>query len=399
MFPGQNRNRWFLVPLALVLCAALPASAQDKLTTLVASTLTHQTQAVPGTDGKLHVVYELVLTDTSPTPATVNSIDVVSGANPGKVYAQFSGADLLKRFRLLNNTPASSTQIPANQTRIVQVNFTLPENEPVPTLLLHHFQLLGAPMPGGRPVTPVPLDYTVAPFHIKGTLLTIAPPLSGKGWTAFNGCCEPGSVHRGTGLPVNGKIYFAQRFAIDWMRIGPDGKMVHGDPSRVENYVDYGAPVLAVADATVVATGDGLNEQIPGQLPDPKTINIDNADGNHIILDLGNGVYAMYAHLQKGSLRVKQGDRVHPGQVLALLGNTGNTSGPHLHFQLMSGSSSLGANGLPYKIDSFQVAGHVSREQFDKSNDLEGVWNQGLLPQPKPVKDVLPLDLTIVDFP
>ncbi len=239
----------------------------------------------------------------------------------------------------------------------------------MPKLLLHHFQLLGASTPGGRPVAPVPLDYTVAPFEIKGTLPIVGPPLSGKGWIAFNGRCQPGSVHRGAGLPVNGKIYFAQRFAIDWMRINPEGKMVHGDPLKVESYVDYGAPVLAVADATVVATGDGLNDQIPGKLPDRKTMDIDNVDGNHIILDLGNGNYALYAHLQKGSLRVKQGDRVHRGQVLALLGNTGNSSAPHLHFQLMSGPSSLGANGLPYKITSFQVVGHVSREQFDKSSD------------------------------
>lgn len=388
------------VALVLTGCIALPAHAQDKITTLVASALTHETQAVPGTDGKLHVVYELVLTNTSATTATLHSIRVVDAANPGRTYATFTAQDLLKRrLRLLNNMPAGSLEIPPNQTRLVQINFTLPENSPAPRMLLHTFHLLGAASPSPTPVAPVPLDYTVAPFNVEGNLPVIGPPLSGKGWVVFNGCCEPGSVHRGTGLPVNGKIYFAQRFAIDWLRMNDKGELVHGDASKVENYVDFGAKVLAVADGTVVATGNNLEEQTPGKLPDPKTINIDNADGNHVILDLGHGIYAMYAHLQPGSVRVKPGDHVHRGEVLALLGNTGNSSAPHLHFQLMSGSSSLGANGLPYEIDSFEVAGNISRHQFDAAPGMEGKWNQGLLPHPRQAKDELPLDLTIVDFP
>lgn len=377
----------------------LPAYAQDKITTLVASTLTHETQAVPGTDGKLHVVYELVLTNTSATPATVKSIQVLDASHRDHVLATFTGPDLLKRLRLMNNLPASSLEVSSNQTRIVQVNFILPEDSTEPKKLMHRFWLLGAASPGPTPVAPVPLEYTVAPFEVEGRLPVIGPPLSGKGWVALNGCCEPASVHRGTGLPVNGKIYFAQRFAIDWLRMNDQGEIVHGDASKVENYVDFGAKVLAVADGRVVATENNLEEQKPGVLPDPSTINIGNADGNHVILDLGHGVYAMYAHLQPGSVRVKAGDRVHRGEVLALLGNTGNTSAPHLHFQLMSGPSSLGANGLPYEIDSFEVAGNISRKQFDESPGVEGVWNQGLLPTPRSAKDELPMDLMIVDFP
>lgn len=388
----------FVAPI-LAGCIALPARAQDRVTTLVASTLTHRTQAVPGTDGKLHVVYELVLTNTNVTTATVKTIQVLDASHRDRVLAEFHGPDLLKRLRLLNNLPANSLEIPANQTRIVQINSTLPENFREPLLLMHNFRLLGAENPSLTTVAPVPLNYTVAPFQVEGSLPVIGPPLLGKGWVAFNGCCQPAGVHRGTGLPVNGKIYFAQRFAIDWMRINDKGELVHGDPSRVESYVDYGAKVLAVADGRVVATQDGLNEQKPGTLPDPKTISIGNADGNHIVLDLGHGVYAMYAHLQKGSVRVKSGDMIHRGEVMALLGNTGNTSAPHLHFQLMSGPSSLGANGLPYEIDSFAVAGNISRKQFDESPGMEGVWNQGLLPRPRMAKDELPLDLTIVDFP
>ena len=74
----------------------------------------------------------------------------------------------------------------------------------------------------------------------------------------------------------------------------------------------------------------------------------------------------MYAHMQKDSVTVQVGDHVKRGQVLGKLGNTGNTSAPHLHFQLMAGPSALGAQGVPYLIDSFQLAGEVDKAQFDK---------------------------------
>ena len=61
--------------------------------------------------------------------------------------------------------------------------------------------------------------------------------------------------------------------------------------------------------------------------------------------------------MQPGSVRVHKGDRVTRGQVIGLVGNTGNSVAPHLHFQVMAGPSSFASNGLPYEIDSFQVTG------------------------------------------
>ena len=103
---------------------------------------------------------------------------------------------------------------------------------------------------------------------------------------------------------------------------------------------------MAVADGTVIERLDTLDNQVPGRLPDPRTVNMNNVDGNHIVLDLGNGFFAFYAHLQKSSVLVKPGQRVKRAQILAKLGNTGNTSGPHLHFHIMDSPSVLGSNGL-----------------------------------------------------
>jgi len=72
--------------------------------------------------------------------------------------------------------------------------------------------------------------------------------------------------------------------------------------------------------------------------------------GNHVVLDLGGGVFAALAHLRRGSLLVRRGDRVAAGQQLAECGNSGNSTEPHLHFQLMDHPSVLQAAGLPLRF-------------------------------------------------
>lgn len=116
------------------------------------------------------------------------------------------------------------------------------------------------------------------------------------------------------------------------------------------------------------------------------------------MLDLGNGFFAFYGHLQKGSVMVKRGDRVKRGQVLGRLGNSGNSSAPHLHFHIMNGPSVLGSDGLPYVIDRFRLAGQIPAAQFAAADGVAGDWSQGLLTKPSPRRRQLPLDLAIIDF-
>ena len=75
----------------------------------------------------------------------------------------------------------------------------------------------------------------------------------------------------------------------------------------------YGAQILAVADGTVVSALSTLPDQKPGSLPDPSTITLDTVDGNHVVLDLGGGSFAFYAHMQPGSVRVREGQHVRRG--------------------------------------------------------------------------------------
>jgi len=112
--------------------------------------------------------------------------------------------------------------------------------------------------------------------------------------------------------------------------------------------------------------------------------------GNHINLDLGGGVYAMYAHLQPGSLRVKLGQRVTRGQVLGLVGNTGNSSQPHLHFQLMDRNSPLASEGIPYSLEEYRI-------NLRTSGDVEHLGGRPL-GTPEAHRGELPLELQLVDF-
>jgi Peptidase family M23 len=380
----MRASRLLVSLLTAVLVPTLFAQRQDALTPVIASPLRPSTFAVQGTDNKQHFVYELAITNAGTATATIQKIEVVTPDTPSKVLATFEGADILTHLRTVGQGPAITTpQIESSGTRLLLVDFTLDKDTRPPTTLLHRFHVLAGGPPGSPKDKTVAQTYTIAPIAVSTDVTVLGPPLAGKGWAAFNGCCDPKGIHRGSGIPINGEFHYAQRFAIDWLLLNPDAKFFQGDGKSVKDYADYGVKVIAVADGTVVETLSTLEDQLPGNLPDPTTITIENVDGNHIVLDLGQGKYAFYAHLQKNSLLVAKGDHVKRGQALALLGNTGNTSAPHLHFHLMDGTSVLGSSGLPYVIDHFEVAGQ---------------WSKDLAAHPSPRTSEFPLDLTVVNF-
>ncbi|MBV8828564.1 MAG: M23 family metallopeptidase [Acidobacteriaceae bacterium] len=388
-----------VISMLAVTVRASQSGRPDEFTPVVISALTPTTHSVNGTDAKQHVVYELLLTNANATPATLRKIEVVDGHNPSSVIATYDGHELLSRLRTTAHGSVDNTKIEYNGTRLFLIDLAFDSEAVVPERLEHRVSILGGASPSLTPTTPVPLSYLVAPLPVERTTLEIGPPLAGKGWVAVNGCCGPDGIHRTGSVTVNGKIYFAQRFAIDWMLLDGAGRLVDGDPSDVHNYPDYGADVMAVANGTVVDTLDTLDNQVPGRLPDPRTVNLHNVDGNHIVLDLGNGFFAFYAHLQKHSILVKRGQHVKRGQILAKLGNTGNTSGPHLHFHIMDSPSVLGSNGLPYVIDSFAFDGQVSAAKFAAAPGVEGEWGEGRLRTSSPRERQFPLNLNIIDFP
>jgi murein DD-endopeptidase MepM/ murein hydrolase activator NlpD len=134
-----------------------------------------------------------------------------------------------------------------------------------------------------------------------------------------------------------------QRRAADLVIKGADGKSFKGSGRQNEDYHVYGQQILAAAPGTVVTAIEGVPDNVPGSL------NPLSAVGNCLVVDQGSGEFAVYAHLQPGSLRVKRGDQVQQGQVIGLCGNSGNSSEPHLHFHVQDAATLQdGAGVTPY---------------------------------------------------
>jgi hypothetical protein len=184
--------------------------------------------------------------------------------------------------------------------------------------------------------------------------VVLAAPLRGGPWAAvYHPTWERG--HRRVVYATEGRARIPGRFAVDWFLLDADGNRAHGDENVVANWLGHGAEVLAVADAVVAAVRNDMDESETRS--DAPHVPLEDGAGNHVALDLGEGRYAFYEHLRPGSIRVGTGDQVRRGQVIAEVGFTGHSSGPHLHFHVADANSSLAAEGLPFALDGFRVLG------------------------------------------
>jgi murein DD-endopeptidase MepM/ murein hydrolase activator NlpD len=398
--PSAANSRLHSHIRSLASTAASPVEVENLWTPVVVTVVSPLTSAVRGTDGKYHVVYELELTNAKQDTATVNSVSVVDAGHPHHAIITYRGSKLLAHLHTLapsGETPLTNTNILFNESRLLFVELAFNSRADVPRRLIHKINVNAQDLAGDP--TPTRQSYSVAPMTVNRSVPRIGSPLRGPRWLDLNGCCQTNGVHRQTVLPVNGSLYDGQRYAIDWMRLDRHGRIAHGPLNNVHSYAAYGAPVHAAASGTVVDVVDNLPDQVPPTLPDPHTLTLETADGNHVIMDIGNGVFAGYAHMIPGSIRVHLGERVRRGQVIGLLGNSGNSSAPHLHFQLMTAPSITGASGLPYNIGRFQLAGRIPAKLFN-SLTLDQIVTHRWPRFPRPIREHtrLPLDLDIVNL-
>ena len=289
-----------------------------------------------------------MLTNTIPLPVDVTAVEVLTDDRSVEVL---SGAALEAAMSPLGSEMGSTTTLPGSTVGVVWLDLSFESRRQLPHELSHRLTVDVGP---GLPVGPTIVD-TGAPAQVsQQQAVVIEPPLRGGRWVAAGGATGP---HRRALQAVNGQLRLAQRFAVDFAALLDDqGRSHSGDPDTNSSYFNYGQPVLAVAAGTVVNAVDGLPDQIPNQnTPTP----LADAGGNEVILKLDSGIYVGYGHLKPGSLRVEPGQQVRPGEVLGELGNSGNSTGPHLHLQLMTDPSFPDADGLPFVIDRFGLDGVV----------------------------------------
>jgi murein DD-endopeptidase MepM/ murein hydrolase activator NlpD len=161
----------------------------------------------------------------------------------------------------------------------------------------------------------------------------------------------------------------------------------------LSSYLYFGDPIYSATKGKVVAVVDGIPETPAGGFPPNPTAQ--TAGGNHVVVAMGAGRYAFYAHLQPGSVMVKVGQRVQTGQVLGLLGNSGNTDAPHLHFHVMDSPSPLASNGVPFRFTDFTVTGTLTNlGPFSEDGAAAAI-----VPKPRGTHSkMLPLNNQVINF-
>jgi murein DD-endopeptidase MepM/ murein hydrolase activator NlpD len=156
------------------------------------------------------------------------------------------------------------------------------------------------------------------------------------------------------------KSEWSQQYAYDIVGLSPRYEIIRTDGEKNEDFFGWGREIIAPAGGQVVYARDDVPDNArPGviqsnlflKLPEPEWA----IGGNVVVIDHGNGEYSFLAHMQKGSVRVKVGDKVKQGDVLGLLGNSGNSDGPHLHYHLMAGIALFRSDGLPSRFVNLET--------------------------------------------
>ncbi|HEY1134083.1 MAG TPA: M23 family metallopeptidase [Nocardioides sp.] len=206
----------------------------------------------------------------------------------------------------------------------------------------------------------------VAPRAADRAPIELAPPVRGT-WTAIN---SPGQE-----VPSHGTRTRGQLCAVDLCaRSTPDSPQLtrfglRGTPP--ERYPGFDAPIHAMAAGEVVQVLDHQRDHrardtwqgmawmmsIEGIVREAGGTR--KVLGNHVLVRHDDGVVAAYAHLRRGSAAVRTGQRVAVGDVLGRVGNTGNTSMPHLHVHLMDREHVDAAAGLPITWTGLERTGEI----------------------------------------
>lgn len=185
------------------------------------------------------------------------------------------------------------------------------------------------------------------PFKDYQTRSKLRLPFQGTWRVLHGGRDENGNHH---------KKSISQYYAYDFV-MTQNGSTHRGNGDQNEDYYAFGQPILAPAAGVVISSRDGIPDNRPGE----KYMNrhLDEIRGNYVVIDHQNGEYSFLVHLQQGSVQVKAGDRVRPGDPIGRCGNSGHSSEPHLHYHLQNRSRFNFGDGLPAQFQNYKVKGDI----------------------------------------
>jgi hypothetical protein len=285
-----------------------------------------------------HVSYELTILNDRTIPFILKAVEVYDVKNPELAIAVYDSTYLSTHF-YRHGLPKGNNpmELLGNEFGVVNIWLHLKASDPAPKEVFH--KLVFERTKEGQAPKTYKMEVARMPIP-EPTTISLGLPFKKGNWLYAT------AGHKDARFITEGKASYAQRYAIDWLALDDQGRYAVDDRSKNTNWVGYGADVLAVADGTVVAIKDGIIENTAMSETMATPVTRATIAGNYIVLDIGHDIYAVYAHLIPEHLKVAIGDKVKKGQVIGLLGNSGNSDAPHLHFHLETKSPKvLGGEG------------------------------------------------------
>ena len=293
-----------------------------------------------------HVLaYELHFTSESSIVPTIRRIEVLSADRSRRTVLVLSDSDLASVLQGVGDTTDFLNV--AQGPRVVAYMWVPVDSTFAPKAIRHRVRIVD------KRGTEHVVD--VKPTPIRTEYASITAPVRGSHWLVGDGPSNE-SRHRRYLFAHAGRIILWERFAIDFLLVDSAGRNMRTDGMQNADHYSYDQPVFAVADGRVIGVRSDLPDNTPSK-PPVVAPDFDTVSGNYVILDIGGGRYVLYAHLRPSSVTVQAGDIVQRGRELGRIGNTGLSSGPHLHFQVSDRPGIYSGEGLPFALERYQVIG------------------------------------------
>ncbi len=383
---------------------AVPAATAAQSDATVTMTNPVAPIPVPSTNG-INLAYELELQGLG--TSVPEKIEILNAATGSILYTPDAKV-WARTWQPASNPSPTAEERRSGTLKVsvprVSVWFKVSPNA-VPDKLVHRLTLNRSA--GGLP----PLTITGGEVTVRKDAkpVVIGSPVKGPGWVVME-TSLPTTHHFLMPITINDRTTVDQRYAQDWFYIDPvTGNAAVGNATLARNFLGYGKELYAVADGTVVVARDGVpeNEIIYHKIP----FAFETGTGNTVVIDIGDGKYAGYCHIVPGSVGVKVGDRVKEGDVIGLMGNTGQSDLPHLHFEVVTGKPSIiGAEGYPFvyreysqvaeTIDESVMAMKGSAPEYDGANTWKKIGDFVTFKTvPVPRRNMIQENWEIVSFP
>lgn len=327
--------------------------------------------------GKPTAYYELYLTNFSTDTFQIKKLSILN-IDDTSIFFNMQNEELKNSYRKIDSIRKDTTmQLMPGNSAVIYVELSLQKEQIKEIVHRISFEVAGKKSLGEVSIQTSPSKC------FSNTQLVLGAPLKGGFWAAvYEPSWEKG--HRRVIYTVNGKARIPGRFAIDFIEIDSGGKYAKGDENIIKNWLGYKADVLAVAEGIVSSVRDDFLEGLT--LSGHPKYSADKATGNYVSIKIGSKQFAFYEHLKPQSIKVKIGQKVKKGDVIASLGFTGQTTGPHLHFHIADYDSPLGAEGIPFVFEQFALLGsyedfgNLGKARWEPLNDLK----QSILTKERP---------------